>query len=216
MGVRRGPGRRLLALTLLLSGGCGPLPLESAYDSQRDICGVDAEVFAELMEDCRARWEQDRSCAGVLGFRGTLEGVEVTVESSLVQTRLVDLETLAGPVVREGVGLLGRSPYFEFDLTFESIGGEVEQPAAAPSVLEVGAGNDLEDAFVGASMRMSTGAESVDLKGVAGELTRTLQRLDEQAGTFDITFADGDSITGCFHGLVTERLVDIEENPGGP
>lgn len=208
--------QRSHALLLLPLYGCGPLPTESAYSQQRDICGEDSELFAPRLEDCRARFQADRSCAGVIGFSGNIEGVEVIVESDLTIARLGQVETLAGPIVRNSVELIGRSPYFEYSLVVKDLGGGIDDPSAPPRTLSIGtAAGVWDDDLFSAGLRLSTGAESDDLNSVAGTLVSTLQIVDEQAGQFELELESGDVVAGCFHAIATESTL-VQESESAP
>lgn len=201
-----------IGVAALVTGlvGCGPLDLTSAYTDQRPICS-DPELFAELIADCRARWDDDRSCAGVLGFEGALEGVDVVVESELDISSFDQVQTLDGPIVRDRIALTGRSPYFEYTLTFKHVGGSIDEPDAPSRQLEVGEGDSiLDDDLTEASFRLATGIESDDSTASAGYLISTLQLVDEQIADFRLEFDNGDAIEGCVHALGTELSQSTE------
>ena len=202
-GVRVG-----LMCALLGAASCGPLPLESAYDTQRGIC-ADPELFEELLEECRARWQADASCGGVLGFAGQLQGTPVIVESELLIARFAQVERLAGGAIERGnLQLTGRSPYFEYTFSLKDIGGDL---LGSASTLEVGPSISYDDEIVEVALRLATGAESDDIPALSGQLLTEVQGLDEHVASFVLEFEGGDAIEGCFHALATESTIALEE-----
>ena len=212
--MRRRPLALLVGVTVSV-GGCSQLPLESEYSNQRDICSSEqAELFAELVEDCRARWEDDRSCAGVLGFTGSIEGVDVVVESDLLDSEFDEQGPPGGVVAREGVSMLGSSPYFRFSLSLKHIGGPVSDDPLDRTLMVPGPDGVYDDDLASAAIRLSTGAESNDRNSFDGELSISLQSEFEEIGRFRLNLGGEDEIEGCFHAFAT--TFQHEEAPSDP
>lgn len=199
-----------LLCALLGSASCGPLPLQPAYDTQRDIC-ADPDLFAELIEACRSRWQADGSCGGVIGFTGELQGVPVIVESELLITRFAQVERLEdGAIERGDMSLTARSPYFEYTLSLKDIGGALLGAESGQS-LAVGPSASYDDDTVEVALRLATGAESEDIAASSGQLLTEVQGQDEHVASFVLEFDADSAIEGCFHALATETTVGLEE-----
>lgn len=201
----------------LAFAGCA-MPVENVpvYESQRFLCADEfAETLRETVEDCQEDFERDESCAGVLSFKGQLEGEAITVESMLGTSEFIDLRADGeGSEVRQEIKLSGSSPYFHFVFSLLAIGGDVDG-GADDRTLQFGSGSENEDALaddmVNASFRMTVGGESRALTPREGEVTSELQRLNEHSATFSADFgASGDYLDGCFHAFPDKHKFTLE------
>jgi hypothetical protein len=203
--------RRLTAVACLLTAaGCvAPVETEPAYASEHFLCGPESEQqWMDEVEDCRVRYEDDESCAGVISFEGLLEDIPVALDGEVSKAEFVDAIDGDGAALRDAVKIYGRTPYFLFTLQLKEIGGETLD--AQERTLRVGRADgpleELTDETVRPSLRMSVAGDSADLAGRSGELVIERQSASEQAGTFALRFGSaGDELDGCFHVFATER-----------
>jgi hypothetical protein len=197
------PGAALVAAL----GGCSAVEPESAYASERYLCGEEqGERWRLELEQCRIDHQVNGSCAGVMSLTGRLHGEPLTVDSRLEVARFEDVVGADGVRLRNEIKLNGLGPYFHFRIRLWEVGGELgAQPA-----LEVIAGQapgaeprPLRDSFVRASFRLSAAGKSVESPAAGGYVSLPLHAESEQAGIFRFQFGS-DQIDGCFHALLTE------------
>ena len=199
----------------LSNAGCtSGFETESAFAEEGYLC--DAESAAEwqaAVDACRAAYEDDQSCLGVISFRGTLQDVEVVMDAQLEATNFQNVIRTNLTLSRVSVALTGFAPYFGFELTLDSIGGPIPSNAAWP--LDVGATVDgdmrYDDDAVHAAMRLSAGTDSSDLNFVSGTVDVEAQARDEIAGRFSLVgFREGNAIDGCFHAFDPDPTTRLE------
>jgi hypothetical protein len=211
---------RLAGVALSLIGCVEPLEAPSAYESQRYLCSDEyAAEWQDLVDQCHEDYLRDRSCAGVASFEGTLQSKPVTVESRLTWDQFGTLRRLDDSLVRDGVKMVGQSPYFEFRWNLASIGGAI-LPAGSTTVpwtLEA-AGNDSgDDEFdndrIEMGIRLASRNASVEITASSGTVTIESQTEDEEAAHASVTFRDGSAIDGCFIAFPIDRTVSREDAP---
>lgn len=185
-----------------LSLGCiEPFETPSEYDEQRFLCSEElASTYQDLIDDCAS----DATCAGVLSFRGKLEGVPVTVESLQSSTVFRRVRVPTGDLLLDRVDTFGASPYFNLGLQLKSIGGRADEEAPAREMtVDRGADSAAEpyaDELLRMELRLTSGGESVDLTAEkGGTVTISTQTPDELSGSFEGHFGSAtDRVEGCF------------------
>lgn len=211
----RGP---LLAGALLLAGCDGGVDLVPLYAQEVYLC---TEAMAPELEarvqDCRARFLEDGSCAGVISFTGRIEDEDVTVDTELERTEADYAVFPDASAALDTLSLYGYSPYFEFRIVINMIGGAPEYTGPART-LALGGPTDLEegwstDLFTRVALRVAAPPDSQDYALSRGEVTITLQDEDEHAGTFTLERGTSESITGCFHSFTSETQFDPQGTP---
>lgn len=200
-----------------LAGCAVPVENSAAYDSERFLCAAEhsGEWQAEV-DRCRAGYELDKSCGGVISFSGRLEGELLTVDAALGANEFLDLVNADGSEVRQDIKLYGRSPYFLFVLRWKELGGDLLGGAEERS-LSIGGSSGpiagLDDDVAVASLRLTVGGDSRSFLSHAGDLTIERQAPDEQAATFSADFGTtGDHLDGCFHAFAVEHKFTRIEN----
>ena len=202
-----------------LSLGCGSplfgLDFGGANLDQRNLCGEQAsEQWEELLADCRARWEEDQSCAGLLSFEGQLDGQEVLFGGELASADFDMIVMPEGDVLREAVSVAGRAPTYEFKLENASLGVPVELAADIPPYLVAPDNSSPIDFIADGSMRLSNGFQSRDIRAVDGFLLIEQFTESEYRASWEMSFGTPeDRIEGCIHALVTKTT--LEEYGGG-
>lgn len=205
----------LAGFAILLAGCPDGVTIVPLYDTELDLCAPEmAETYAARVEDCRARWEADGSCAGVISFHGRLFAEEVRVDADLFETG-VDYAVFPD-VTRalDALELYGASPYFDFRMVLSLLGGAPDEPG--PRALSLGLPTDIEegwstDAAFRCALRVAAPPDSQDLSMTNGELVITLQSDDEHAGTFSLRRGTTEAIDGCFHAFTTAPQLTFEE-----
>lgn len=203
-------------LALALSAGClQTFEPHSAYDDQVYLCD-DPEAWAASVEACRLAFDVDRSCGGVLSFRGRLQATDIVGTSDASGSALV-LRDVDGPsLLFDRIDLNATTPYFVLTLRVKNLGGAVEDaPQDVSLTYDFDAAGEervdgLDDNRVEASLRITNGAESDDLIGLTDRGTVTLlsRGRREGSGTFEGAFGvDDDVVEGCFHILALEVRV---------
>jgi hypothetical protein len=218
--LRPSPGRALAgsvyALLAGLSGACfDPVQAPNAYDAEVDLCApVNAETYRARVQDCRLRWQQDHgSCAGVVSFSGTLQGVRVVVDADLEQTQVRNIQ-VNGVTYRDRLKMVGTSPYFQFELASKLVGG-TEDVGVGIRTLAIHPAVDpqstwYEDSRVDVELGLFAGT-SGDIQLSSGELVLEEQTADESSGRLHGKSLDGESeLSGCFHAFTTEMILERE------
>lgn len=194
----------LCAVTGVLHVGCiEPFETPAEYDSQRFLCSeANEEAYAQAVAGCA----NDAGCGGIVSFQGKLEGVPVTVESTQTSTvfRRVSV-TATDEVQLDRVDTYGASPYFEFGLQIESVGGSADDVIADAREMTVDSratrlSDHRTDNLVTFDMRLNAGGESVTLFGLTGgSLLISKQSPEEMSGAFVTSFGKAaDRVEGCF------------------
>ena len=192
-----------LSGAVLLVCACSPIPVDHVYDVAPQICGDPAQ-FAERLEACRARWESDGSCAGVLGLEGVLDAHELRVAVELERTQVVDIEAAPDERIRASSSSSGTSPFFTFELALRGLGGSLG-PLAQPEQWSIVEGDrTLDDASAALELFIEAPGQRSEFFGQAGEIETRVREIDEHALRFTVEFEDGDMLEGCMHALVTE------------
>ncbi len=203
---------KILPVTILLC--LAPACIESfeevdIYNEAPDICAASAD-FTRAVDDCLMLREQSSAqCAGVLSFRGQLEGIETAMtDPQLARARfryatVIDDDGTHGPLI-DAIKLLGASKYAMFELSFLNIGADLsagDAPGTYVPMTKGSTSNIFFDNGVAVTLRISNGKENREIRGLPGlgrveftELTNERSR-----GTFTLSFETAeDSITGCF------------------
>lgn len=199
----------VLALAAVASACADGFTTPSAYDAEPDVCG-DAAARANALAECAAA----AACGGIVGYAGILEAREVRVGGPIDSTRATDVSTASGTFWNV-VEAVGASPYFNFVLKVESLGGEVAGELTDRSLVTsraaAGAADALADALVGFELRLATSAESQAFAAVnGGALAIEEQTEGSLTGTFDVLFGADDTLSGCFSLTPTSRRVTTE------
>lgn len=205
-GPRIPPARaRTLVLSglALLAGACSPIPVDHVYDVTPQICS-ESEQFAEQLAACRARWESEGSCAGVLGFEGVLDAHEVRVAVELEGTQFVDVQTTPDERLRASSISRGTSPFFTFELALRGLGGSVGALAQPEPQAIVEDDQSLDDASAALELWIEAPGQRSEFFGQAGEIETRVRELDEHALRFTVEFEGGDMLEGCLHAFATE------------
>lgn len=189
-----------VAAALLLGGCLSPVDITTAYESEVYLCDDDA-AYAARVADCVARREAGESCSGVLSFEGTIDGVEVVVDTDLTEVTTSSLRFPDLSLARDNIDLYGDSPYFSFRVSIASVGGpdsrpdgEVVQAFGRSPACEDGSLDDV----VRFSVRVIAAGGSTDDDLTTGALTMLRQTTDEHVGAFDGAYRDGSPLRGCF------------------
>ncbi|AKF03899.1 hypothetical protein DB32_001048 [Sandaracinus amylolyticus] len=199
----------LLAAASVLLGACvAPFETQSAYEEQAYLCD-DPDAFDARVEECRLARSRGEPCGGVVSVRGSLQSTQIVVESEMTSS-IVGLRQVDGSIWLDEIEATGPTPYFFLTLQMKSVGGVVgAAPVADDRVLAFdpaaeSRADHLADERVDIALRISNGAESVDLTGGAadGTVTVTQRARGELAGRFEGSFGDPeDRAEGCFHVL---------------
>lgn len=153
------------------------------------------------MAACRAVNDEGGHCSGVLSFEGTIDAVDVVVDTDLTQVdtttnRLPDLS-----LQRNDLDLYGDSPYFSFRMLMAGVGGP-DTRADGPVTVDFAPSPDCEDGsedgIVRFSLRIIAGGGSQEADLTTGSLTITRQTPEEHIGTFEGTYRNGEPLHGCF------------------
>jgi hypothetical protein len=167
-----------------------PLEAPSAYAEQRYLCTEEyAGERAALIERCREAFLRDRSCAGVVSFRGNLQSVPVVVESLAETGAFAHLDS-GVPGFR--IFVTGRSPYFVYEV-------KVSDLLDGPGIRRKDMGSDLRLNSRQATYRgmMTTFISQVEL-----------DTPDEVKFTLSSRLSTNDTFEGCFHLFPTHRVFD--------
>ncbi len=203
-------------LAIVLSVGClQRFEPHSAYDDQVYLCDQ-PEAWAASVEACRLAFDVDRSCGGVLSFRGRLQATDIVGTSDASGSAIL-LRDVGGPaLLLDRIDLSAVTPYFLLALKLKNLGGAVEDsPQDVSLSYDFDAAGDervggLDDDRVQASLRIENGAESDDVIGLTdgGTVTLLSRARREASGTFEGAFGvDDDVMEGCFHVLALEVRV---------
>jgi hypothetical protein len=137
----------------------------------------------------------------VLSFEGTIDGVEVVVDTDLSEVTTTSLRFPDLSLARDNIDLYGDSPYFSFRLSIASLGDADSRPDGEV-VQAFGRSPDCEDGtlddVVRFSMRVIAAGGSTDDDLTTGALTMLRQTTNEHIGTFDGAYRDGSPLRGCF------------------
>jgi hypothetical protein len=189
-----------VAAALLLGGCLSPVDITTAYESEVYLCDDDAG-YAARVADCVARREAGGDCSGVISFEGTIDGVEVVVDTDLSEVTTTSLRFPDLSLARDNIDLYGDSPYFSFRLSIASLGDADSRPDGEV-VQAFGRSPDCEDGtlddVVRFSMRVIAAGGSTDDDLTTGALTMLRQTTNEHIGTFDGAYRDGSPLRGCF------------------
>ncbi|UJR83577.1 Hypothetical protein I5071_56450 [Sandaracinus amylolyticus] len=198
--------RLLVAASALLGACVAPFETRSAYEDQVYLCD-DPDAFDARVEACRAARARGERCGGVISVRGSLQATDIVVESDMTSS-LIRLQQSDGTLLLDEIEATGSTPYFFLTLQMKSVGGAVgAEPVADDRTLEIdpaagGGPEQLADDRVDIGLRISNGAESVDLSGDDGAVMLTERARGELAGRFEGSFGDPeDRAEGCFHVL---------------
>lgn len=183
-----------------------PFETRSAYEDQVFLCD-DPDAFDARVEACRAARANGERCGGVISVRGRLQSTDIVVESDMTSS-LIRHQQSDGTLLLDEIEATGPTPYFFLTLQMKSIGGAVgAEPVDDGRTLtfdpSAGAHPDsLSDDRIDVALRISNGAESVDLTGGAddGTVVLTQRARGELAGSFEGSFGSPeDRAEGCFH-----------------
>ena len=208
MTVPRGSGPAFwlcVALALLVGGCSSALDAPSVYESEVYLCAPDqADRWRVELQHCRDEYEGGGSCGGLVSFTGRLYGQPLTIDSRFDVARFEDV-LRDGVRIRNEMKVSGIGPYFRFRVRLWEVGGDMSEGERSLQVIagQTPGGEPLSDGFVRASVRLSASGQSVESSAVAGDVSLSLQVVNEQAGTFHFEFGQ-DAIDGCFHAFLTE------------
>ena len=214
---RSGPAFWWCAAIAPILGGCSSaLDAPSVYESEVYLCAPQqADRWRVELERCRSEYDLNGSCGGLVSFTGHLYRQPLVVDSRFDVARFEDILRSDGVRMRNDLKLSGISPYFRFRVRFWEVGGEV---SSGERTLDVIAGQapgppqPFLDRFVRASVRLSASGQSVESPALGGNVSLSLQAVNEQAGTFHLEFGE-DAIDGCFHAFLTEySLTPVDAN----
>jgi hypothetical protein len=195
------------AIVLVLEGCASPLDAPSIYESELFLCAPDqADRFRVELERCRNEYQRDGSCGGLVSFTGRLYEQPLVVDARFDVSRFEDLLRADGVRIRNEVKLSGISPYFRFRVRFWEMGGDMSGDERSLDVIAgqaPGPPQPFLDRFVRASVRLSASGQSVESSALTGNVSLSIQAVNEEAGTFHLGFGE-DAIDGCFHAFLTE------------
>jgi hypothetical protein len=205
---RQGP--LAFAAVLAFTGCSAAVENPPAYSSERNLCAAKhASAWDAKIARCRAAYDRDKSCGGLMSFAGRLEGEQITVSSELGATEFADRIDADGSTVRVEVKLYGRSPYFAFDFEWRGLGGAVTDEDTERELRFESALESTDDDIVRGALRLSVAGESRAFAPRAGTLKVTRQAAEEQVATFDVAIGgSGDHLSGCFDAFVVRRTFD--------
>jgi len=198
----------------LLLGGClSPVDITTAYQSEVYLCDDDA-AYAARVADCRARREAGEDCSGVFSIEGIIDGVDVVVDTDLIEVTTTSIRHPDLSLSRDNIDLYGNSPYFSFRISIGSLGGPDSRPDG-PVTQELGRSPECEtgvsDDEVRFSVRIIAGGGSTDDDLSMGSMTVTRQTTDEHVATFDGSQRDGSTLRGCFTAFTDTAAVEQAE-----
>lgn len=199
----------LLHGVAVFTAACGPLDAPPAYEEEQFLCESGLEA---ALEPCRTDWLTNAGCAGVLSMRGEVQGLPVAVDSRLLSARVENGQQLPYPeLLRTELKLIGRSPYYEFVFSQNSLGGEVSSEPV-DDVLQVRLDSDsLLDDVGEVAVSFGAGLQAEDFKVEDGTLRDTFRTDREHRASFHLVFQGGaGELEGCFHALATTVLRDDE------
>jgi len=208
------PVRASHVVAAVLLGGCvSPVDITTAYDSEVYLCDDDA-AYAARVAECRAVRDAGGDCSGVLSFEGTIDGVEVVVDTDLNEVTSSSLRFLDLSLARDNLDLYGDSPYFSFRISIASLGGP-DSRTDGEVVQSFGRSPDCEDGTLNNQVRFSVrviaAGGSTDDDLTTGALTLSRQTPDEHIGTFDGMYRDGSPLRGCFTAFTDTAAVEQAE-----
>ena len=205
-------GAALLAAAL--AAGCtDKLSTPSAYEEQRYLCDPSyALQLASEVEAC----SNDKSCAGVVSFKGSLQGSPVTVESKVAIGQYIVVANGSSGQLWDQVLLNGASPYFNFVFYLKSLGGTVDSSPDEQRILRFNAAapaqpNALSDDQIEGGMLLQAAGGSVDLRAMtnSGSVVLTKLASTELVGSFHGEFGGtNDVVDGCFHMFPSQIIVN--------
>lgn len=202
-----------LLLAALLQACVSPVDITTAYEEEVYLCDDDA-LYAERVAACLATREAGGDCSGVLSFQGTIDEIDVVVDTELTRTEITTLRLADLSLQRDNVDLFGDAPYFSFVLLMAGVGGPDSREdgavtadfAPSPECMD-----GTEDGTVRFSMRVLAGGASQESDLTTGTVTFTRQTPDEHVGTFDGAFRNGNPLRGCFTAFTDAALVEQAE-----
>lgn len=213
--------RHLLARTCLAGmalwlGGClGDFATPSAYQSQVYDC--DDSARSDL-EAAYMNCHSDLTCFGYLSMRGTLDGKELRFSSPLSDSSLGLVQPEGSPDrYYDILRMTGESPYFQFVLHLNSIGGQVGPDLAPTLNLDGGARTQpspLADLELDGGVTLQVGGQSQEKAGItdSGSFIFTKLSATESRASFHGSFGTStDQIEGCF--IVAPKLTAINPAP---
>jgi len=121
---------RMLTIALLWGCGIDPFETPSAYDQQQYLCD-DLDALQEAAITCRDEPPDGAEpCQGYISFQGTIQLVNLRVDTTLERGRVVLAEEpdtaqdtdSDGQLFLSRVEMSGAAPYFHFDVAISSIG----------------------------------------------------------------------------------------------
>jgi hypothetical protein len=176
----------------------------SEYTKQRVLCGpASAAEWSAAVAECRQAFERDRSCLGLIGFRGELQGQAVAVQTRVERLAMIEGESDSdGVPIFAGFTAEGKSPYFAFALEAKQVGGTIDAPGGERRryVLkdETRNADKYVDGFAELALRMTAGGESKNLRARNGEMAFENPYMDGIVGTFYGAFSTEGNLDGCF------------------
>jgi hypothetical protein len=186
-----------IGFALTVVAGCAPpLDAPSAFEDEEYLCDpAHAAQWQQRIGDCRAAYQRDGSCPGVISFRGLVEAQSVVIDSPVTKVNFTDIPRGDGTIDR-AYFIFGASPYFLFSYDLQQFdappgmsrsGIFVADPCTTVNTMCFSAILNIEARGGTALLRMSTLVRNV--------LIETPQELE-------ITFAGdldrGGNVAGCF------------------
>jgi hypothetical protein len=176
----------ILALGSGLAGCGDPLYAPSAFSEERYLCDADhRSEFDARVAECRDAYLRDRSCAGLVSFRGTIELQQVVVDSQATLAVIQD-QMRGGGIVTHALNVWASSPYFGVRLLFVD--------PSAPASGEIG------------GVGSASNSDYIDLEARGGNYlstwineTRDIEVLSptEVRFTFSADLTKGGHLDGC-------------------
>lgn len=197
----------------LLQACVSPVDITTAYDEETYLCD-DPALYAERVAACRAINADGGSCSGVLSFEGTIDTVDVVVDTELTRVDSTTLRLADLSLQRDNVDLAGDAPYFSFIFLMAGVGGpdtREDGPVTADFAPSPDCMDGTEDGIVRFSMRVLAAGASQEADLTMGSVTFTRQTPEEHVGTFEGTFRNGKPLRGCFTAFTDSALIEQAE-----
>lgn len=202
-----------VSVSFLVAGCLSPVDITTAYQSEVYLCDDD-EAYAARVADCLARREAGGECSGVFSFEGTIDGVDVVVDTDLAEVTINSVRFPDSSLGRDSMDLYGDSPYFSFRVSLSSLGDADSRPDG-DVVQDFGRSPDCEDGILDNlcrfSIRVIAGGGSSDDELSMGSITISRQTPDENIARFEGTFRDGAPLRGCFTAFTDSAEVELAD-----
>ena len=190
----------LWPVLLLISASCvSPLKAPSAFAGERYLCDEKSvDEWQARIQDCRAAYQEDGSCLGLISFRGVIDSQTVVVDSPVTRLIITDTPKADATITRD-LFMDGLSPYFLFSFDFPNFSdpGHSKSGFAFNDSPACDTPQGVEPCFGGVlNLEVRGGTYFSELSTLLQNIA--IDTVDELGATFTADIARGGDISGCF------------------